>query len=191
MLTQARPQRSLGVARPLPTTLPLVQPEPSRVAVLLNRNARHVDDKVVPGAQPVAVPKDAIVLHFAPGETAAKTVYVLAPTDGVAEGDRKVVVSHSVISADAAFDTLDHGRASIRWMTNSRPAFGGIGQRHVDPRSGEILHAGISLESLDARNVRSVRSQILAPPPGGQAAPAHSVTTGEGPMPPSPRSTTG
>ena len=64
---------------------------------------------------------------------------------------------------DAPFDTLDHGRASIRWMTNSRPAFGGIGQRHVDPRSGEILHAGISLESLDARNVRSVRAQILAP----------------------------
>jgi len=64
---------------------------------------------------------------------------------------------------DADFDTLDFGRASIRWMTNARMAFGGIGQSHVDPRSGEILHAGISIESLDSRNARAVRSQILAP----------------------------
>jgi hypothetical protein len=64
---------------------------------------------------------------------------------------------------DAEFDTLDFGRASIRWMTNARPAFGGIGQSNVDPRSGEILHAGIAIESLDSRNVRSVRAQILAP----------------------------
>lgn len=72
---------------------------------------------------------------------------------------------------DADFDTLDFGRASIRWMTNSRPAFGGIGQRNVDPRSGEILHVGIALEGLDARNLRSVRSQILAPTLAGEAAP--------------------
>ena len=64
---------------------------------------------------------------------------------------------------DADFDTLDFGRASIRWLTNSRVAFGGLGQRHVDPRSGEILHAGISIESLDSRNVRAVRTQILSP----------------------------
>ncbi len=64
---------------------------------------------------------------------------------------------------DADFDTLDFGRASIRWMTNARPSFGGIGQSHVDPRTGEILHSGISIESLDSRNVRSVRSQILSP----------------------------
>ncbi len=64
---------------------------------------------------------------------------------------------------DAEFDTLDFGRASIRWMTNARPGFGGIGQSHVDPRTGEILHSGIAIESLDSRNVRSVRAQILAP----------------------------
>ncbi len=82
---------------------------------------------------------------------------------------------------NATFDTLDFGRASIRWMTNARPSFGGIGQSHVDPRSGEILHSGISIESLDSRNVRSVRSQILSPglaafaPEAGAAAasPAH------------------
>ena len=62
---------------------------------------------------------------------------------------------------DADFDTLDFGRASIRWMTNARASFGGIGQSHADPRSGEILHAGIAIESLDSRNVRTLRSQTL------------------------------
>ncbi len=66
-------------------------------------------------------------------------------------------------SDDAEFDTLDFGRASIRWMTNARPSFGGIGHSQVDPRTGEILHAGIAIESLDSRNVRSIRAQILAP----------------------------
>ncbi len=68
---------------------------------------------------------------------------------------------------DAEFDTLDFGRASIRWMTNARPGFGGIGQSHVDPRSGEILQSGIAIEGLDSRNVRAVRAQILAPGPDG------------------------
>jgi hypothetical protein len=66
-------------------------------------------------------------------------------------------------SDDADFDTLDFGRASIRWMTNARPSFGGIGHSQVDPRTGEILHAGIAIESLDSRNVRSIRAQVLSP----------------------------
>ena len=63
---------------------------------------------------------------------------------------------------DAAFDTLDFGRASIRWMTNAAPAWGAIGPRHVDPRSGEILDADIAIESLSSRNIRALRSQVLA-----------------------------
>lgn len=63
---------------------------------------------------------------------------------------------------DADFDTLDFGVASVRWMTNSVPAFGAIGPRHVDPRSGEILDADIGIESLDSRNVRTVRAQVLS-----------------------------
>jgi len=62
---------------------------------------------------------------------------------------------------DADFDTLDGG-ASIRWMTNSSPAFGAIGPRRVDPRSGEILAANIGIESLSSRNLRAARSQILS-----------------------------
>ncbi|MEO8081819.1 MAG: DUF5117 domain-containing protein, partial [Caldimonas sp.] len=63
---------------------------------------------------------------------------------------------------NADFDTLDFGRASIRWMTNSSPTFGAIGPSHVDPRSGEILDADIGIESLLSRNIRAARAQILA-----------------------------
>ena len=80
-------------------------------------------------------------------------------------------------SDDAEFDTLDFGRASIRWMTNARPGFGGIGQSHVDPRSGEILQSGIAIEGLDSRNVRAVRVQILAPGPDGPRPEAAAAPT--------------
>ncbi len=63
---------------------------------------------------------------------------------------------------NADFDTLDFGRASIRWMTNASPAFGAIGPSHVDPRSGEILDADIGIESLSSRNIRAARAQILS-----------------------------
>jgi hypothetical protein len=63
---------------------------------------------------------------------------------------------------DADFDTLDVGVASIRWMTNAAPTFGAIGPSQIDPRTGEILDADISFESLSSRNVRALRSQVLA-----------------------------
>jgi len=62
---------------------------------------------------------------------------------------------------NAEWDTLDFGRASIRWMTNSSPSFGAIGPSHVDPRSGEILDADIGVESLSSRSLRALRSQVL------------------------------
>ena len=61
--------------------------------------------------QLVHVPAYAIVLMFTPGawaksgpEAGARTVSVMAVEDTLAEGTRVVVVSHSVLSADAAFD---------------------------------------------------------------------------------------
>ncbi|ODU10243.1 MAG: hypothetical protein ABS84_05175 [Rubrivivax sp. SCN 71-131] len=63
---------------------------------------------------------------------------------------------------DAAFDTLDVAAASLRWMTNASPTFGAIGPSQVDPRSGEILDADIGIESLSSRNLRALRSQVLA-----------------------------
>lgn len=62
---------------------------------------------------------------------------------------------------DKPFDTLETGHTSIRWMTNSAPAFGAIGPTHVDPRTGEILDADIALESLSSRAIRTVRSQFV------------------------------
>ena len=107
--------------------------------------------------------------------------YRAAVTAGVLEWNKafegigfKDAIRVEVQADDAEFDTLDFGRASIRWMTNARSGFGGIGQSHVDPRTGEILHSGISIESVDSRNVRSLRAQILAPGLGDVGhAPSH------------------
>jgi hypothetical protein len=71
---------------------------------------------------------------------------------------------------DAPWDTLDFGRASVRWMTNSNPSFGAIGPSHVDPRSGEILDADIGIESLSSRSLRALRSQVLASSPVGASS---------------------
>jgi len=65
---------------------------------------------------------------------------------------------------NADWDTLDFGRASIRWMTNASPTFGAIGPSHVDPRTGEILDADIGVESLSSRSQRALRAQVLAAP---------------------------
>jgi hypothetical protein len=71
---------------------------------------------------------------------------------------------------DAAWDTLDFGYASVRWMMNADPVFGAIGPSHVDPRSGEILDADIAFEGLSARSVRALRTQVLGAPRAGAAA---------------------
>jgi hypothetical protein len=77
---------------------------------------------------------------------------------------------------DAAFDTLDFGYASVRWMLNADPAFGAIGPSHADPRTGEILDADIAFEGMSARNTRSLRSQVL---PG---ASSRAVDAGDAPF---------
>ena len=83
---------------------------------------------------------------------------------------------------DADFDTLDFGRASIRWITSASASFGAIGPHHHDPRTGEILDADIAIESLASRAIRSVRSQILgnAMQPGEGAEAAARIGSGLG-----------
>jgi hypothetical protein len=61
----------------------------------------------------------------------------------------------------ADFDTFDVGMPSVRWMTNAEASFGAIGPSQVDPRTGEILDADISFESLSSRAIRNLRSQVL------------------------------
>jgi Met-zincin/Domain of unknown function (DUF5117) len=72
---------------------------------------------------------------------------------------------------DASFDTLDIGVASVRWMVNPEPQFGGIGPRHVDPRTGEILDADIAIEGLSIRGTRSFAAQIALPGVGALGTP--------------------
>ncbi|MFM2448264.1 MAG: hypothetical protein RIS44_714 [Pseudomonadota bacterium] len=64
---------------------------------------------------------------------------------------------------DAGFDTLDVGVASVRWMVNPEPRFGGIGPHHRDPRTGEILDADIAIEGLSIRGTRSFAAQVVLP----------------------------
>ncbi|WP_295955813.1 zinc-dependent metalloprotease [Rhodoferax sp.] len=65
---------------------------------------------------------------------------------------------------DADFDTLDFGRASVRWSTNNSTGFAAIGPRHVDPRSGEILDADIRIESQSVRATRASATRRLGLP---------------------------
>ncbi|MEP7301264.1 MAG: zinc-dependent metalloprotease [Caldimonas sp.] len=95
--------------------------------------------------------------------------YRAAVTAGVLEWNKafekigfKDAVRVEVQPDDADFDTLDFGRASIRWMTNPPSGLLGIGPTHTDPRSGEILDADILLESTGTRLRRAERTQLLA-----------------------------
>lgn len=54
---------------------------------------------------------------------------------------------------DEDFDTLEAGRASIRWFVGSDVGFA-IGPSRVDPRSGEILDADIAISDVFARSSR-------------------------------------
>lgn len=66
-------------------------------------------------------------------------------------------------ASESDADTLQTQRASIRWMTNARPAFSAIGPSHVDPRSGEILDADIGIEGLPLRTMQQWPQELWGP----------------------------
>ncbi|MDE2504264.1 MAG: zinc-dependent metalloprotease, partial [Burkholderiales bacterium] len=70
---------------------------------------------------------------------------------------------------DASTDTLDYGTASVRWMMDADAPFSAIGPSHVDPRTGEILDADIAFQGMAARDLRTLRAQVLR---AGLARPA-------------------
>ncbi|AWI53888.1 hypothetical protein DEH84_10950 [Aquabacterium olei] len=133
-------------------------------------------DKEDPAA-PLSEPVQPIVFWLDPSIPQA---YRAAVTEGVLEwnkafeaiGLRKAIEVRTP-PADTPFDTLETGRASIRWMANNEPSFGAIGPSHVDPRSGEILDADIALESLSSRAIRTARSQYLSGLPALQGPSSH------------------
>ena len=55
--------------------------------------------------------------------------------------------------ADADWDTLDAGHASIRWFVGADVGFA-VGPHHADPRTGEILDADIGMSDVFARGAR-------------------------------------
>jgi len=83
--------------------------------------------------------------------------------------DKAIVVRQQ--PDDAAFDTLDFGYASVRWMMNAEPVIGAIGPSHVDPRTGEILDADIAFEGMQTRAARQERAQMLGRTPPGSDGP--------------------
>jgi hypothetical protein len=93
---------------------------------------RTYTDYHEPGTQPHRVPKRAIVLAFRPGET-TKTVYVRAPQDTAAEGDRVVVISHSVLSTDPLFDDADVRNVEVLVRDDDLPA---LVVTPIDPVTG-------------------------------------------------------
>jgi hypothetical protein len=102
-------------------------------------------------------------------DTSVPEKYRSAITAGVLEWNKafekigfKQALLVDIQPDNADWDTLDLGRASIRWMTNASPSFGAVGPSHIDPRSGEILDADIGIESLSTRNVRTLRNQVLS-----------------------------
>ncbi|MBS0321339.1 MAG: zinc-dependent metalloprotease [Proteobacteria bacterium] len=56
---------------------------------------------------------------------------------------------------DDPFAGLGTRHGTIHWMVTARPDFGGIGLVQVDPRSGEILEAGIGIDPVRFRYQRA------------------------------------
>ena len=116
------------------------------------------------------------MLHFAPGETAAKTVYVLAPTDGVAEGDRKVVVSHSVISQDATFDNARVRNVEVQVPDIDQPAINLIA---IDPATGQPDNQSLVLEGDATTGITDQYKVHLAIPPAAGTTVTVDITVGD------------
>lgn len=76
-------------------------------------------------------------------------------------------------AADADWDTMDAGHASVRWFVGADVSFA-RGPSQTDPRSGEILDADIAMSDGFARASRRffVEDKGKAMPMGSQAAPA-------------------
>src|SRR5262249_31759384 len=90
---------------------------------------------------PTQVDDRSIVLHFTPGNWKVdQAVYVYAPEDNRAEGDRVVVTQHSVISGDANFDGVDVRNVEVTVHDDDTP---GISIKQV--QKGTTIEDGRTL----------------------------------------------
>ena len=96
--------------------------------------------------------------------------------DGVLEWNKaferigyKDAIRVAIQPDDAEFSTSDIRHASIRWMTNARSGFNAIGPSVVDPRTGEILDADISIDGTSVRGIRSLGAETVPQRPSTAA----------------------
>ena len=73
--------------------------------------------------------------------------------------------------ADANFDNMDAGHASIRWFVGADAGFA-IGPSHSDPRTGEILDADIGMSDVFGRGSRRFARDDTSMPLGSSQLPA-------------------
>lgn len=78
-------------------------------------------DVLIGGPPATKVANRAVVLKFTAGDLGPKTVYVYAPDDTRAEGDRVVVVQHSVISNNADYDGVAVRNVEVTVRDNDTP----------------------------------------------------------------------
>ena len=121
-------------------------------------------DKQDPAAA-LSEPKTPIVFWL---DRSIPDKYRPAITDGILEWNKaferigfKNAVQVKIQPDDADWESLDTRRASVTWMTTARPAFGAIGPRQWDPRTGEILDADIGVDVVRLRNQRNIRVEEI------------------------------
>jgi Ca2+-binding RTX toxin-like protein len=144
-VTVSAPPSSSAEAAAGGDTIHLAQGIPVLAAAAYDRMV-WIDGQLLP------VPAHAVVLLFTPtawDRASARTISLMAANDSLPEGTRVVVISHSVISADAVFDhaVVRNVEATIR--DNDLPAVELVEQDHSGaPDNTTILVEGTSTTGL-------------------------------------------
>ncbi|MBI2267509.1 MAG: zinc-dependent metalloprotease [Armatimonadetes bacterium] len=131
---------------------------------------------------PLSPPKAPIVFWI---ENTTPMEYRDTVRDGILEWNKayekigiKEAIHVKIQPDDAKWDPADIRYNTIRWITSSRPAFGGMGPSRVNPLTGQILDADILIEAETLRNVRRGYKYQIAPletasePPSSASDPA-------------------
>lgn len=119
-------------------------------------------------ALPLSPPKQPIVYWL---DKNIPEKYRQAVTEGVLAWNaafEKIGFKDAIVvrqqTAEDRFDTIDARHAAIRWFIGRDAAFA-LGPSQVDPRSGEILDADISVAEVFGRNARRMANEDGAPLP--------------------------
>ena len=124
--------------------------QPGGDTILVSDTPPNYDREVDVDGVLTPVPKRAIVLVFTPTawaktgpEAGAKTVSVIAVDDDLKEGDRVIVISHSVISDDPNFDDAVVRNVEVTVHDDDQPSIQVI---EVDPLTGNQDNTTVVVE---------------------------------------------